>query len=130
MDVLTEDVRDGSLIELWYTCDHVLCGESLNEVFDKYERWENAAEGKGMRVNLDKTKCIQLLFGKKISVSNADPYGACGERVGCNSIQYTKCQWWVYCLCSGVPRQLSLLSCRYVLSVEHVLVIIVWWRRN
>ena len=38
MDILTEDVRDGSLMELWYTCDHVLSGESLNEVFDKYER--------------------------------------------------------------------------------------------
>ena len=41
MDVLTEDaegVRDGSLMELLYADDLVLCGESLNEVMDKYER--------------------------------------------------------------------------------------------
>ena len=36
MDVLTEDVRDGSLMELLYTDDLVFCGESVNEVMDKY----------------------------------------------------------------------------------------------
>ena len=36
--ILTEDVKDSSLIELLYTDDLVLCGESLNEVLDKYER--------------------------------------------------------------------------------------------
>ena len=43
-----------------------------------------------------------------------DPCGVCGERVGCNSIQCTKCQRWVYRRCSDVPRQVSLLSCRDV----------------
>ena len=38
MDVLTEDVMDGSLMELLYADDLILCGESLNEVMDKYER--------------------------------------------------------------------------------------------
>ena len=38
MDVLTEYVRDGSLMELLYADDLVLCGESLNEVMDKYGR--------------------------------------------------------------------------------------------
>ena len=38
MDVQTEDVRDGSLIELYYADDLVLCVESLNEVMDKYGR--------------------------------------------------------------------------------------------
>ena len=44
MDVLTEDVRDGLLMELLYGDDLVLCGESLNEVMDKCGRkW---SEGK------------------------------------------------------------------------------------
>ena len=46
VDVLT-DVRDGSLMELLYVDDLVLCGESLNEVMDKYGLWKNAVEGKG-----------------------------------------------------------------------------------
>ena len=69
MDVLTEDVRDGSLMELLYADDLVLCGESLNDVMDKYKRWKSAVEGKGLRVNIDKTKGMQLSFG-----------GFCGER--------------------------------------------------
>ena len=44
MVTLTEDMRDGSLMELWYVDNLVLCGESLNEVMDKYERWKNAVE--------------------------------------------------------------------------------------
>ena len=45
MDVLTEDMRDGSLMELLYVDDLVSCEESLNEVMDKYGRWRNAVEG-------------------------------------------------------------------------------------
>ena len=66
MDVLTEDVRDGSLMELLYVDDLVLCGESLNEVMVKYGRWKNSVEGMGLRVNVDKTEAMQLLFGKKV----------------------------------------------------------------
>ena len=62
MDVLTEDV---SLMEFLYA-DLVLCGESLNEVMRKYGRWKNAVEMIGLRVNVDKTKGTQLLFGKKV----------------------------------------------------------------
>ena len=38
MDVLTEDVSDNSLVELFYADNLVLCGESLNEFMDKYRR--------------------------------------------------------------------------------------------
>ena len=53
MDVLTEVVRDGSLMELLYADDLLWCGESLNEVMGKYGRSKNALEGKGLRVNVD-----------------------------------------------------------------------------
>ena len=56
MDVLTEDVRNGSLVELLYADDLVLCGKSLNEFMDKYGRSKNAVEGEGLRVNVNKTK--------------------------------------------------------------------------
>ena len=92
MDVLTEDVRDGSLMELLYADDLVLRGESLSEVMGKYGRWKNAVERKGLRVNVDKTKGMQLLFGKKSSASKVHTCGVCCERVVCNSIQCMKCQ--------------------------------------
>ena len=65
MDVLT-DVRDGSLMELVYADDLVLCGESLNEVTDKYGRWKNAMEGKGLRLNVNKKKICSYYLGRKL----------------------------------------------------------------
>ena len=47
----------------------------------------------------------------KSSISKVDPCGVCGERVSCNSIHCLKCQRWVHCCCSDVPRQVSLVSC-------------------
>ena len=47
-----------------------------------------------------------------------DPCGACGERVGCNSIQYTKCQRWVHRCYSDVSWQVSLISCRDVFGCK------------
>ena len=44
VDVLTEDLRDCSLMELLDAKDLVLCWESLNEVMGKYGRWKNAVE--------------------------------------------------------------------------------------
>ena len=112
-DVLTEDARDGSLIVLPYADDLVLSGKSLNEVMDKYVIWKNAVEGKGPRVNVDKTKGMQLLFGKK-SVLKVDFCGVGGQRIGFNSIQCTSCHSLVHRCCSDGPKQVSLLSCRDV----------------
>ena len=82
MDVLTECVRDFSLMELLYAYDLVLGWESLNEVMDKYGRWKIAAEGKGLRVNVDKAKGMELIFEKKSSILNMDPCGVWDEQVG------------------------------------------------
>ena len=60
-------------------------------------------------MDVDKTKRMQLLFKKKVFVSKVGPCGVCSERVGCNSIQCTKCLRWVHRRCSDVARQVSLL---------------------
>ena len=76
---------------------------------DKYGRWKNPVEAKGLTVKVDKRKGVQLLFGKKSSVSKVDFCGICGEGVGSNSILCTECQMCVHCCCY-VPRQVSLLQ--------------------
>ena len=40
---------------------------------------DGKVEGKGLMVNDDKAKGMQLLFGKKSSVLKVDPCGICGE---------------------------------------------------
>ena len=66
VDVQTEDVRDGSLMELLHADGLVLCGESLHEVMDKYGRWKNAVEGKVLRMNVDKQKVCSYYLGRKV----------------------------------------------------------------
>ena len=68
-------------------------------------------EGKGLRVNIDKNKGMQLLFVKKRSVSKVDLCGVCAEWAGCYYIQCMKCQRKVHGRCSDMARQVSLLSC-------------------
>ena len=82
-------------------------------------------EGKGLRANVNKMKGIQLLIGKKSNVSKVDLCGVCDQQVGCNYIQCTKCQKWVQCCCSDVPRQVRLPSYRDVFVYKHGSVIIV-----
>ena len=60
MDVLSECVKDGSLTELLYADDLLLCGESVEEVMEKYVRWKEALEGKGLKVNVGKTKSMRF----------------------------------------------------------------------
>ena len=74
MDVPTEDVSNASLTELLYAYNLVLW---WGIIMGKYGRWKNAVEGKGLRMNVE---ChMQLLFGKKSSVSKVDPCGVYDE---------------------------------------------------
>ena len=82
-------------------------------------------EGKGLRVNVDKTKDMKLLYRKKSSVSKVDPCGVFGEKFGCSSIECTSVSGGFI-----VVVLMYLGRCVYYhvgmsLSLEHVLVIIV-----
>ena len=79
-------VRDGSLLELLYPDDLVLCGESVKEVMGKYEKWKEALGERFLCVNVGKTKAMQLLNGKRRVTAKIDPNGVCEERVGCKSV--------------------------------------------
>lgn len=60
--VLTEYVRDGSLIDLLHTINLALCGEPLGEIMGKYQTWKMSKESerKCLRVDVKKRKVIQL----------------------------------------------------------------------
>ena len=47
VDVLTEDVRDFSIMELLHADNLVLCGESFDEIMASMADGKNALEGKG-----------------------------------------------------------------------------------
>lgn len=78
--VLTEHVRDGSLIDLLHAVNLALCGEYLDKIMGKYQRWNRVLDGKCLRVNIKKTKVISA---KKADVSIVDPCRVFDEQVGC-----------------------------------------------
>lgn len=81
MNVLTDVVRNESLMELLYPCNLTLHEEALDEIMEKWERWKKVLVGKGLWVNVEKTKGMQLFYSKKTCVKNVDPCGNCGEWV-------------------------------------------------
>ena len=106
MDYLTEEVRDGSILEMLYADDIALAAETPEEVMRKYRMWKSALESKGLRVNVGKSKGMGDL-PSVTRIADVDPCGVCGTRVGRNSIMCTLCRKWVHVRCTGVRGSLS-----------------------
>ena len=58
IDVVKEHTREGLLNEILYADDLMLMSESLDNLRERFERWRSALEGKGLKVNVGKTKML------------------------------------------------------------------------
>ena len=58
VDVVTEFAREGALSKLLYADDLVLMSETIMGLRSKLRKWKVAFEGKGLNVNLWKTKVM------------------------------------------------------------------------
>ena len=83
VDVVTESVRNGLMSELLYADDLVLMSETMEGLREKFWKWKEALESKGLKVNLGKTKVVVGGAEGEVSVSKVDPCGICGKRVIC-----------------------------------------------
>ena len=95
--------------------DLVLMAESLSELKELFGRWKCNMEGKGLRVNIGKTKVMISKFGAEPrNKSGKWPCGVCQKGVGRNSILFPTCKSWVYARCSGVKGKLqtAVFACR------------------
>ena len=68
---------------------------------EKFWKWKEAFESKGLKVNLGNTNKV-LVSGAEgeITVSTIDPCGICGKRVMANSVLCVKCGKWIYGRCA------------------------------
>src|SRR5664279_4109354 len=108
-------------MELLYADDLVLLADSMEELIEKFRRWRDGMEEKGLRVNLGKTKVMKCCEGAgQRERSGKFPCGVCGKGVGTNSIQCTSCMSWIHNKCSGVEGRLQVVvdvQCRSVVIV-------------
>ena len=58
VNVVTEFAREGALSELLYADDIFLISETIQGLKDNFLKWREAFEGKGLKVNLGKTKML------------------------------------------------------------------------
>ena len=105
MDEATRDLEKGSKSFL-YADDIVLLGESWEEVGNRYREWKEALEGKGLKVNVQKTKAMKLGGKKEMKAAEVNPCAVCRRRVMRNSIRCTVCGGWVHKRCSRVRGSL------------------------
>ena len=87
LDALSEDGRKGALYELLYADDLVLMVETIEELEIQFIRWKAAFERKGLKVNLGKTKVMEIGGGRRaVVLAKIDPCSVCGTRAKVNCV--------------------------------------------
>ena len=105
LDVLSKDGRKGALYELLYADDLVLMAETMKELEAQFIRWKAAFEGKGLKVNLGKTKVMESSGGGGVVVlAKIDPCGVCGKRTKVNCVRCKTCKKWIHARCARVKK--------------------------
>ena len=66
-----------------------MMSENLDDLKERFQKWRSALEGKGMKVNVGKTKIMVSGTERENVLSKMDPCGICGKRVWSN-LQSTK----------------------------------------
>ena len=117
IDVLSEECKRDVLWNLLCADDLVLMAETMKELEELSVGWKQAFEGKGLKVNMTKTKVLQASGGKGVTVEvKEDPCGVYGKRVKQNSMECTRCKRWVHTRCAKVKKVSNRLAVNFVCS--------------
>ena len=114
VDVVTESAREGLMSEMLYADDLVLISETMEGLREKFRKWKEAFESKGLKVNLGKTKMMVSGTDGEVPTSKVDPCGVCGKRVMANSVSCTKCGKWIHGRCAKVKRVTPSLARNFI----------------
>ena len=104
VNVVTEHAREGLLNEILYVDDQVLLSKSLEDLREMLQRWGSALEGKGLKVNVGKTKMMVSGTEGEISLSKIDPCVLCGKMVGSNAVCCTHYMKWIHGRCTKMKK--------------------------
>lgn len=114
IDVVTESAREGLMGEMLYADDLVLMSDTMEGLREKFVKWREAFESKGLKVNLGKTKVMVSGMEGKALMSKVDPCGMCGKRVKANSVWCQKCGKWIHGRCTKMKRVTQSLAKDFV----------------
>ena len=109
VDAVSEHAREGLLNEILYADDLVLMSENLEDLRERFQRWRDALESKGLRINIRKTKMMVSGAEGEVVRSRVDPCGICGKRVMSNAVWCTLCKKWIHARCTKMKK----VSCSF-----------------
>ena len=94
------------LSQLLYADDIILMSEKIKGLRNKYLKWKEASESKGLKVNLGKTKVLVCggITMDGMSKSKVDPCGVYSLKVKANSVLCLQCGKWIHGRCAGMKR--------------------------
>ena len=78
VDVILENAREDLMNEILYADDLVLMNESIENLKEKFLKWKEAFESKGLKVNLKKIKVMVSNLKGKVPKSKVDLCAKCG----------------------------------------------------
>ena len=97
IDVVTSEIKKGTLQEILYADDLVL----MAEVHNKFYAWKSALESKGLKVNLMKRKIMVSKIGQ-ISIRSSGKKvqcGICGRKTMADAVLCKSCGNWIHGRC-------------------------------
>ena len=109
VDIILENTREGLTNEILYADDLVLMSEGTENLKEKFLKWKEAFESKGLKANLKKTKVMVSSSKVQVFKSKVDPCAKCSKRVMANSVMRTKCGKRVHGRCVKMKRVTSTL---------------------
>ena len=86
VDIISENARERLMNHILYADDLVLMSESIENLKEKFLKWKEAFESKGMKMKLKKTKVIVSGSKGEALKIKVDPCTKCGKRLMANSM--------------------------------------------
>ena len=88
IDVLTNEIKDGTLQEILYADDIVLIEEIMVELQENLYVWKSVLKSEGLKVNVMKTKVMvsKILQVTVEQSSMKDPCDICGRKTMLNAV--------------------------------------------
>ena len=82
----------------------------MDNLKEKFLKWKDAFESKGLKVDLKKTKLMVSGSKGEVLKSKVDPCVKCSKMVMVISVMCTKCDRWVHGRCTKMKRVTSTLK--------------------
>ena len=105
-DVVTEFTREGALSEVQHAGGLVQMSETIEGFRNKFLKWKEAFESKGLKVHHGKTKVMACdgITKDGISKSKVDSCWVCSLSVKANSVLCLQCAKLIHGRCDRVKK--------------------------